>query len=135
MSVRAVSLEPAIHFFVDEQLPVARVRTIVEPRGHRVTQVELKASDAEIIDVVERAGAVILTADHWFYTQLRRRPSRFAGRWTLAGVLKILGEWSSAERQLREWLPLIETVYQVLQLRDDKRLVIEFRSSAISIDT
>jgi hypothetical protein len=39
-----------------------------------------------------------------------------------------------AERQLREWLPLIETAYRVLQLRDDKRLVVEFRSSAIYLD-
>jgi predicted nuclease of predicted toxin-antitoxin system len=133
--VPSIDLGASILFFVDEQLPIARFRTIAEPRGHRVAPVRLATADAEIIDDVERAGAVILTADHWFYTQLRRRPSRHAGRWILAGIVKVLGEWPAAERQLREWLPVIETAYRVLQFRDDKRLVIELRTSAIYIDT
>jgi hypothetical protein len=131
------AIDPAalIHFFVDEQLPMARVRPIVEPRGHRVTPVKYTTADAEIIGDVEEAGGVILTADHWFYPQLRRRPSRTTGRWALAGIVKVPGEWPLAEPQLREWLPLIETAFRVLQLREDKRLVVEFRSSAIYIDT
>jgi hypothetical protein len=133
--VASVGTAPGIHFFVDEQLPTVHVRPIFGSRGHRVTPVKLKTADAEIIDDVERAGAVILTADHWFYTQLRRRPSRAAGRWTLAGVVKVLGEWPAAERQLREWLPLIEVAYHVLQQRPDKRLMVELRTSAIYIDT
>ena len=133
--VPSIDPEPLIHFFVDEQLPLARVRPIVDLRGHRVTPVKYTTADAEIIDDVEEAGAVILTADHWFYAQLRRRPSRNTGRWVLAGIVKVQGEWTVAERQLREWLPLIETAYRLLQLRYDKRLVVEFRSSAIYIDT
>jgi hypothetical protein len=31
-----------------------------------VTSVKFTTADAEIIDDVEEAGAVVLTADHWF---------------------------------------------------------------------
>jgi hypothetical protein len=125
----------SIHFHVDEQLPPINVRSLLLPRGHVITRVRLGTDDSTILSRAEDEGAVILTADHWFYTQLRRQSGRDLRRFRRAGVVRVLGEWGPAERQLREWLPLIECAYEVIQLRDDKRLVIEFRSSAIYIDT
>jgi hypothetical protein len=125
----------SIHFHVDEQLPPMSVRSLLLPRGHDVTRVRLGSDDPAILSRVEEEGGVILTADHWFYSQLRRQSGRDLRKYRRAGVVRVLGEWGPAERQWREWLPLIESAYEIVQLRDDKRLVVEFRSSAIYIDT
>jgi hypothetical protein len=125
----------SIHFHVDEQLPPINVRALLLPRGHVITRVRLGTDDPTILSRAEEAGAVILSADHWFYTQLRRQSGRDLGKYRRAGVVRVLGEWGPAERQLGEWLPLIECAYDLMQLREDKRLVVEFRTSAIYIDT
>jgi hypothetical protein len=120
-------------FFADEHIRLIDARAILEPRGHTLRPVVIAEEDFTILEASEEEGAVILTADRWFYTQLRRT-GRIRTAYQRASVIRIPGEWRVAAPLLRYWLPLIEVAYDQVQQTRDKRLVVEIRSSTILID-
>jgi PHD/YefM family antitoxin component YafN of YafNO toxin-antitoxin module len=120
-------------FYADEHLRFDAAQTIVAARGHSLVRVLVTEKDPMILAAAERDAAVILTADKWFHTQLRRT-GHIRSIYRRAGVIRVLGEWPAAAILLREWLPLIEVAYDLMQQKPDKRLVVEMRSSTILID-
>lgn len=109
-----------IQFIADEMLPYTEVRQILI--GHNVQSMDLETKDPAILVTAEIDGAIIVTADKWFYTQLRRVPHFDKRRSTRAGVVLIPGTWAEAGPLLRRWLPLVETIYQITRSESDQRV-------------
>jgi len=119
----------AIPFIVDEHLPYIEVRHILV--DHAVDGMDLGTKDPAILAAAEIDGAVILTADKWFSTQLRRMPHFDKHRHLRAGVVWLPGTWAVAGPMLRRWLPVVEAVYQVTRLEQDQRVVVALRANGV----
>lgn len=126
--------DPApIRFTVDECLPSRIVGQIL---GRQIVQVvDLGTKDPAILVAAEADEAVIVTADKWFYTQLRRLSTLDKGRYTQAGVVWLPGTWEVAEPLLRRWLPVVEAIHRVTRGETDRRVVVHLRENgAVYID-
>ena len=125
-----------IEFFVDEMLPIRRMATFIEGRGHILRQVTLKEKDPAILRTAEGVGAVVVTSDRYFCQQIHPRAPGRRSAFRRAGIVLIPGEWEAAEPLIGEWMPVIEAAHRVLQGRADKRLVFAFEpgQSRIVID-
>jgi hypothetical protein len=120
-------------FLADEHVEFDEARDILGSRGHILQRGKPRDEDLVLLAAAERDGAIMLTADRWFYTQLRR-VGHVRSIYRRAGVVRLPGEWAAAAAALRYWLPLIEVAYELMQEKRDKRLVVEIRSSTILID-
>lgn len=122
-----------ILFIVDECLPRVLVGQILAGQTNRF--VDLGTKDPAILVEAEHDGAVIVTADTWFYRQLRRIPHFDKGVYSRAGVVQIPGVWADAEPLLRRWRPVIEAVHRITREEADQRVVVDLRANgAVYID-
>jgi hypothetical protein len=120
-------------FHADEHIDHREAQEFLGARGHVVVRVRIGAKDPTVLTTADRNHAILLTADKWIYTQLRRL-DHVHSIYRHAGVIRVPGEWPEAATRLRYWLPLIEAAYDLMQDQRDKRLVVEIRSSTILID-
>jgi hypothetical protein len=126
--------EPApIDFFVDEHLPARLLDAILTARGHRVTPVQIGFKDTAILVTAEQTGAVIITADTWFLTELYRLPAGHKNRYRRAGVVQVPGEWGTARQRITDYLPVIEHVYRLRREQEDLRVGVDLSGTTIRI--
>lgn len=122
-----------IRFLVDEHLPVDRLRSILEPRGHSVTPVDLSSKDAEILTTAEAIGGIVVTADTWFLEELFRFPPGHRNCFRAAGVIQVPGTWAAARVRLTTYLPVIEVLAEVRRAQRDRRVAIDLSRRVIRI--
>ncbi len=124
---------PRVHFFIDENLPVRLLRTILAERNHQVTPVQVAFKDPAILRTADEIGAVIITSDKWFLRELFRLPTGHRSRFRQAGVVPVPGTWEIARRRIIEYLPMIEVMYRTRRAQADARLGIDLSSRMIHI--
>lgn len=122
-----------IEFFIDEHLPVRELGRILASRGHLVKAVQVGFKDPSILVTADQEGATIVTADHWFLSELFCYPIGHHKRYTRAGVVQVAGEWDVAKRRIEEYLPVIEAVFLVRRHQSDPRLGIDLSGATIRI--
>jgi hypothetical protein len=122
-----------IHFFVDEHFPVNQLRTILEPRGHAVTQVDLSSKDLAILATAEEIGTIVITADTWFMDELFRFPPGHRNCFQRTGVIQLPGTWAAARLRLTTYLPVIEVLAEVRSAQPDRRVAIDLSRRVIRI--
>lgn len=120
-------------FLVDEHLPVHQLRTILEPRGHAVTPVDLSSKDPAILATAEEIGAVVVTADTWFLDELFRYPPGHRNCFRAAGVIQPPGMWAAARLRLTTYLPVIEVLAEAPSAQQDRRVAIDLSRRVIRI--
>lgn len=133
-------MEPLL-FYADEHLRQRTLRRMLDP--HLVEFLALQTRDPAIVMAAEQSGAIIITADTWFYNHLRQgdyhnqklMKSRGGVVYENAGVILVAGEWSFARLQLTRWLPLIATVAEIQSGVPKRRVVVSFgKHQTIQID-
>ncbi len=122
-----------IHFFVDEHLPARSADAIFAEHGHRSTPVHVDLKDPAILVTAAEVGAVIVTADRWFLTELYRYPLGHKRQYGAAGVVQVPGEWAAARQRLLDYLPMIETVYRLRRSQPDQRLGVDLSQAQVRI--
>ena len=122
-----------IRFLVDEHLPVDRLRSILEPRGHSVTPVDLSSKDPTILATAEEIAAIVVTADTWFLDELFRFPPGHRNCFRAAGVIQVPGTWAAASLRLTTYLPVIEVLAEVRSTQPDRRVAIDLSHRVIRI--
>jgi hypothetical protein len=117
--------ERSISFIADEHLRLFVLTSLLQPRGHSIERLDLAAKDPEILLTAEERGAVILSSDkRYFWNQLAHNPKTRI-QYQKAGLVILPGEWSSALALLREFIPVIEAVYQVTRERTCQRFAVK----------
>lgn len=122
-----------ILFFIDEHLPASRVRPLLEQRGHVAQAVQVGFKDPSIIATADIEGAVIITADGWFLSELFRYPVGHPRAFLRAGVVKVAGEWDAAQARLIEFLPVIEHLYPGAKAKADPRFGMDLSETVVRI--
>ena len=124
---------PRIHFFVDENQPAHSVCQMPRARLHDAEPVQVGTQDHAILRSADIAGAVIITADDWFLSQLYKYPTGHHLSYSQAGVVVVRGEWEINRINIPLWLPLIEAAYVARRSQDDRRLGIEIREHSVYV--
>src|SRR5688572_18201002 len=101
-------------FHADEHIDHREAQEILGAKGHVVVRVRIGAKDPAVLTTADRKRAILLTADKWIYTQLRRT-GHVRSIYRHAGVIRVPGEWPEAAPRLRYWMPLIESAYELMQ--------------------
>jgi predicted nuclease of predicted toxin-antitoxin system len=68
--VAAANVLSSMLLLIDEHLPDHEVRQFLF--GHGIEVADLGTNDPAVIKATEADDAIIVTSDHWFYSQLRR---------------------------------------------------------------
>ena len=117
---------------VDEHFPQRAMRGILVGYVHDF--VAIAAKDQEILRSAEVNAQIVITSDTWFLKELYRLPSGHPRCFREAGVIQLPGEWDKAARRLKQYLPVIDVVYQLSRARpNDHRIGIDLSQSLIHI--
>jgi predicted nuclease of predicted toxin-antitoxin system len=124
-----------IPFIVDECLPADLFSQQLVPRGHTVISLAIKTKDPSILEHAEATGSVVVTADRWFYDQLRKANTNPRRKYRRAGVILVPGSMGKpVVTLLMNQVDFIEAQYTAAQLKADQRVVVWLQATQTVFD-